>query len=69
LSPGQAAQLGEVLEYFHLRLRELIRSADADAKSGRVLLPAEQWQEIVDIQSRLAEYLRSVTDPNPGDDD
>lgn len=68
LSPGQAAQLGEVLEYFHLRLRELIRAAETDPKSARIVLPVDQWQEIVDIQSRLAEYLRTVTDPNPGDE-
>lgn len=66
LSPGQAAQLGEVLEYFHLRLRELIRGAEQEPKSGRFLLTTEQWQQIIDIQSRLAEYLRTVTDPNPG---
>lgn len=65
LSPGQAAQLAEVLEYFHLRLRELIRAAETDPKSARITLPVDQWQEIVDIQSRLAEYLRTITDPNP----
>jgi hypothetical protein len=29
-----------------------------------VVLAAEHWQQLVDIQSRLAEYLRSVSDPD-----
>jgi predicted component of type VI protein secretion system len=64
LSPGQAAQLAEVLDYFHLRVRELIRSADPEPKATRVVLAAEHWQQLVDIQSRLAEYLRAVSDPD-----
>ena len=67
LSPGQAAQFSEVLNYFHLRLRELIRSVESDPKSARVILSVEHWQEVIDIQSRLAEYLRRITDPSAGD--
>ncbi len=64
LSPGQAAQLAEVLDYFHLRIRELIRASDPEPKASRVVLSAEHWQQLVDIQSRLAEYLRTVSDPD-----
>lgn len=66
LSPGQAAQLAEVFEYMHLRIRQMLRSADVDAKAERVVLDLSQWQNLLDLQSRLAEYLRLVSDPNAG---
>lgn len=64
LSPGQAAQLSELLEYFHLRMRNLITSVHADPKGNKVVLEVRQWQAIVDLQARLAEYLRRVGHPS-----
>jgi hypothetical protein len=64
LSPGQAAQLAELLEYFHLRLRNLITSVHADPRGNKVVLEVRQWQAIVDLQARIAEYLRQVGDPS-----
>jgi pSer/pThr/pTyr-binding forkhead associated (FHA) protein len=64
LSPGQAAQLSELMEYFHLRMRNLITSVHADPKGNKVVLEVRQWQAIVDLQARIAEYLRQVGDPS-----
>ena len=64
MSPGQAAQLAELLEYVHIRLRNLISSVGMEGKGERITLDVHQWQSLVDLQSRLAEYLRAVSDPN-----
>ena len=64
LSPGQAAQLAELIEYLHIRLRHLLSSVKEEKKGDRVTLDSRQWQSLVDLQSRLAEYLRSVGDPD-----
>jgi len=32
------------------------------------VLDMRQWQAIVDLQSRIAEYLRSVSDPSASSD-
>jgi pSer/pThr/pTyr-binding forkhead associated (FHA) protein len=63
LTPGQAAQLAELLEFMHLRLRNLIQSGKTDAKSNKVTLELRQWQALMDLQARLAEYLREVGEP------
>jgi hypothetical protein len=63
LSPGQAAQLAEFLQYLHLRIRGLIQSVGPVAKSERMTLEQRQWQNVLDIQQRLAGYLRSVGEP------
>jgi len=63
LSPGQAAQLAELLQYCHLRLRELLQSVKAKGKSDRVTLEQRQWQNLVDLQDRLAGYLREIGEP------
>ncbi len=63
LSPGQAAQLAELLGYVHGRLRELIASVRSKPDGDRMTLEARQWQELLDTQFRLASYLRSTAQP------
>jgi hypothetical protein len=65
LSPAQSAQVAEVLEYFHIRMRRLAKSASGLPGSEKIQLDARQWQELLDVQSRLAEYLRGIADPDP----
>jgi hypothetical protein len=63
LSAGQAAQLSELLEYLHLRGRNIVRGAQVDDKIERVTFPLVQWQDFLDLQAKLAEYLRVIGDP------
>ncbi len=62
LHPGQAAELGELLNYFHLRLRNLIETVKKE-KGERVTLEQRQWQNLLDMQARLAGYLRKIGEP------
>ncbi len=64
LSPGQAAQFSEILEYLHLRARTLIQSAHAPVEGEPIEFNFEQWQDLLDIQSLLAEYLRKIGEPD-----
>lgn len=63
LSPGQAAQLCELLEYLHLRIRDLLGAVKIETDDDQVTLDARQWQNLIDVQSRLASYLRAVGQP------
>jgi pSer/pThr/pTyr-binding forkhead associated (FHA) protein len=67
LSPGQAAQLCELLEYLHVRIRDLLNSVKIKADTEQVTLEVRQWQNLIDVHSRLATYLRDVGQP-PQDD-
>ena len=62
LSPGQAAQLAELLQYIHLRLRGLVHSVGKD-RGDRVTLEQRQWQNLLDLQNRLSCYLRTIGEP------
>lgn len=64
LSPGQAAQLCEVLEYLHIRIRDLLASVRVDEKSEQAILEQRQWQNLLDLQGRLASYLRLIAEPH-----
>ncbi len=66
LSPAQAAQLSELLEYLHIRIRHLLNSVDVDSGEQRVTLEIERWQHLLDLQARLASYLRHIGDPGEG---
>jgi len=63
LSPGQAAQISEMLQYFHLRMRGLVQSVKTKRKSDQVLLNLRQWQNLLDLHDRVAGYLRSIGEP------
>ena len=63
LSPAQAAQLSEIIEYLHIRIRHLLNSVKADESDEMVSLKSEHWQHLLDLQSRLAVYLKKIGDP------
>jgi pSer/pThr/pTyr-binding forkhead associated (FHA) protein len=64
LDPVQAAQLSELIEYLHIRMRGLLRSVDMDEDEHLISLDQRQWQNLLDLQARLAEYLRAISDPD-----
>ena len=64
LDPVQAAQLSELIEYLHIRMRGLLNSVNMDEDEQRINLDQRQWQNLLDLQARLAEYLRTISDPD-----
>ena len=64
LSAGQAAQLAEMLLYINLRMRGLIQSVESKGRADRVTLEQRQWQNLVDLQDRIAGYLRQIGEPS-----
>lgn len=65
LSPAQAAQLAELIEYLHIRIRHLLDTVHCDdKKADHAQLDVDQWQHLLDLQSRLAEYLREIGEPS-----
>lgn len=67
LSPGQIAELNEMLEFFHHRLHQMISSSDISEEGQKATLSFESWQLLLDLQSHVAEYLQKLVDPNSGD--
>ena len=63
LSPAQAAQVSEIFGYFHHRIRNLLEGAKIKSPKERVTVDFQQWQNLVDIQSRLADFLRMIGNP------
>ncbi|MFK7766645.1 MAG: FHA domain-containing protein [Mariniblastus sp.] len=63
LSPGQAAQLAEVVEFLHMHLRGIVSNVEVNQRKKKVSLSTEQWQKVLDAQARLAEYLRKIGNP------
>lgn len=67
LSPLQSAQLCEVLEFCHVRLREVLAGMKAEPQQKRVIVDEPNWQNLVDLQWRLAEYAKLVAEPKEDD--
>jgi hypothetical protein len=63
LTPGQAAQMCEILEYLQGRLQPLIDGAEIDENNGQVHMTLISWQRMLDAQARLATLVRKVADP------
>lgn len=66
LSPAQAAQLSEMIEYLHVRIRHLLTSVRSTEEGDRVTLNYDSWQHLLDLQARLATYLRNIGEPEDG---
>jgi pSer/pThr/pTyr-binding forkhead associated (FHA) protein len=63
LSPGQAAQLSEIFEYLHLQSRSLVHGISVPEGASNAQLDMHQWQQLLDLQAQLAEYLRRIGEP------
>ena len=63
LSPGQAAQISEIFEYLHLQSRSFLHSAAWPEGAMDVKIDVTQWQQLLDLQAQLAEYLRKIGEP------
>jgi hypothetical protein len=63
LSPGQAAQLSEIFEYLHMQSRMLVQGVTLPDGATHAKLDLPHWQELLELQSRLAEYLRRTGEP------
>jgi hypothetical protein len=62
MSPAQAAELNELLEYVQGVLRAASEAAVMRAGQEKVELEFPDWQAILDLQARLAELLRTIGD-------
>ena len=60
----QAAQLSEMIEYLHIRIRGLLHSVRMENDEDHARIDLRQWQSLLDLQSQLSKYLRSISDPN-----
>ena len=63
MSPGQAAQLSEIFEYLHLQSRNLVQSISLPEGQSHVKFNLAQWQDLLDLQAQIAEFLRKVGGP------
>ena len=66
LTPGQAAQLSEIFEYLHLQSRTLVQGITLPEGATHAKMDLPHWQELLDLQGRLAEYLRKIGEPGAG---
>ena len=64
LSPSQAAQLSELLEFFHGQLGAIIESVKTPENAAYVKVDAVTWQLLLQAYSRTSELIRSVGDPD-----
>ncbi len=70
MTPAQAAQLSELLEYFHIRIRAILGTVSEPREGdSQVVLEQARWQNLVDLQARLSEYLRRIGDPDASMED
>ena len=63
LSPGQRAQLCEILDFLQHRLCKLVETAKIDEANQSVTLKFSAWQRLLSVQSKLGEMHREVADP------
>jgi hypothetical protein len=63
LSPAQAAEMAELLDYVQAVLREATEGAVMRPGNERIEIDFAHWQAVLDLQARLAELLRKIGAP------
>ena len=63
LSPGQAAELRELLDFIHSGMRSVIEHALVDDKAGAVTINQQAWQKMLAVQSQVSVLIREIEDP------
>lgn len=63
LSPGQSAELRELLDHLHEGLRVVFDSASVDETAGKVIMDFRCWQSLIRTQTELAQLIRAIEDP------
>ncbi|MEZ6086767.1 MAG: FHA domain-containing protein [Pirellulaceae bacterium] len=64
MSPSQAAQMCEILEFLHQRIQKLVEHAHIDEQAQEVAIDYVAWQRMLDLQIRLATMIRRAADPD-----
>ncbi|NLF09505.1 MAG: hypothetical protein GX594_16225 [Pirellulaceae bacterium] len=55
--------MAEILQYLHLRMRGLVQTVRSKDKGDRITLEQHRWQNLVDLQDLLSNYLRKIGEP------
>lgn len=69
LTPAQAAQLSEVVDFLHRALADAIDMVHIPPRSREARLPLANWQRVQMVLSALASYSRQVGEPTDADVD
>jgi predicted component of type VI protein secretion system len=63
LTPGQAAELRELLDYIHMGMNQTLESGVVDEKEKKVVINQPAWQNLLMMQSEISELIRTIEDP------
>jgi len=63
LSPGQAAELRELLDHLHSSMRVVLDSAVEQEDSRKISIDSRAWQNMLVLQSDISELIRSIEEP------
>lgn len=63
LSPAQAAQFSEVIDYLHRALAHATRQIHIPPSATEAKLPIASWQQVQLVLTLLAQYSRQISEP------
>jgi len=67
MSPGQSAELRELLDILHAGMRAVVDVASVEEKENLVTIDIRAWQKFLMTQSELSEMIRGIEDPQGSD--
>lgn len=66
LTPGQSAELRELLDHIHRGVRIVIENATVNEREENVTIPSLSWKNLLVMQSDISVMIRNIEDPTSG---
>lgn len=63
MTPGQAAELRELLDHIHAGMRTILENANVNEKDKHVNIDIRAWQNLLSTQSEVAELIHGIENP------
>lgn len=67
LTPGQSAELREILDHLHEGISSVLDNATVNEKENQAAIDVRSWQHLLLTQSEISEFIRAIEDPQSSD--
>ena len=68
LTPGQSAELRELLDHIHIGMRGIVETGVVDEKENTITIDHRAWRQMLAAQTDVSLWIRAIEDPQAAEE-